>query len=380
MLYLIELERQRSMKKKGYYVHFDARQSIGVSKKIDMQIAELGRQFCMQEIPITAVSRSLIKRILGLFPLASIARNYENALSQIEDPDFIYLRRTVADHAYIDFLRRIKEEYPRCKVIIEIFTYPYNKDDFGKWNAWPFFLKEMIYRRQLEKYVDRFVTYSQDEEIFGIPTIRTTNGVDLHQIRLVTGTYSSDRIVLVGVAYMQRQHGYERLITGLKEYYDRAVSERKVYLYLVGDGPEKDYYQKLVSRYQLQNYVILYPTMIGEELDEIYDQADIALASFGFYKAGVYHTNSSLKVCECLAKGLPFATGCTIAGIEDTCPFMFLFPNDKTVISIEQLINKFDKLRKGKEKQELAMEIRNFAAEKVSMEKVMKPIIEYIKE
>lgn len=27
--------------KKGYYIHFQGRQSIGVSKKIDMQIEEL---------------------------------------------------------------------------------------------------------------------------------------------------------------------------------------------------------------------------------------------------------------------------------------------------------------------------------------------------
>lgn len=369
-------------KKKGYYIHFDARQSIGVSKKIDMQIAELGRQFYMKEIPITAVPRSLMKRILGLFPLASIPRDYDKVWSQMDNPDFIYMRRTVADHDYLDFLKKIKKKYPRCKVIVEIFTYPYDKDDFGKWNAWPFYLKEIIYRRQLKKYVDRFVTYSRDKEIFGVQTIRTTNGVNLHQIKPVTGEYSPGRIVLVGVAYMQRQHGYERLIMGLKEYYDRSNAKRKVYLYLVGDGPEKEFYQKLVSLYHLQDYVKFYPTMTGEELDEVYDQADIALASFGFYKAGVYHSNSSLKVCECLAKGLPFATGCTIAGIEDTCPFMFLFPNDKSVVSIEELVNKFDQLRsKGsKLKSELAKEIRNFATEKVSMEKVMKPIIEYINE
>ena len=66
-----------------------------------------------------------------------------------------------------------------------------------------------------------------------------------------------------------------------------------MYLYLVGDGPEKEFYQKLVSLYHLQDYVKFYPTMTGKELDEVYDQADIALASFGFYKAGVYHSNSS---------------------------------------------------------------------------------------
>ncbi len=365
-------------KKRGYYIHFDGRQSIGVSKKIDMQIGEFNKHFEMRELQIPALPRSLIKRILGLFPTASITRDYNDALSKMENPDFIYVRRTVADRGYITFFKKIKEKYPFCKIIIEIFTYPYDKDDFGKWNAWPFYIKENIYRRKLKKYVDRFVTFSKDKVLFGVPTICTTNGVELEQINMVNGEYTKDRIVIAGVAYMQRQHGYERLIKGLKEYYEEKSNMQKVILYLVGDGPEKKYYQELVEQEKLQDYVKFYPTIKGEELDEIYNQVDIALASFGFYKAGVYHSNSSLKVCECLAKGLPFATGCSIAGIEETCPFMFLFPNDKSVINIAELVEKFELLRAGKEKKELAKEIRNFAEEKVSMKIVMKPIIDYI--
>ena len=67
---------------KGYYIHFEGRQSIGVSKKIDMQIEEFNKWFDMQEIEIKAVPRNLLKRIIGLFPTMSIAREYEKALQQ----------------------------------------------------------------------------------------------------------------------------------------------------------------------------------------------------------------------------------------------------------------------------------------------------------
>lgn len=369
-------------KKKGYYIHFDARKSIGVSKKIDMQMKAFNNRFCVQEIQITATPRSLIRRLIGLFPLASITRDYEEAWKKIDNPDFLYVRRTVADHDYMLFLSQIKKKYPRCKIIVEIFTYPYDRDDFGKWNAWPFYLKELIQRKKHRRYIDRFVTYSDDTEIFGVPTIRTTNGVDTQEIKMTSGSYLPNRITLVGVAYMQRQHGYERIIRGLKDYYNKGNVTQKVYLYLVGDGPEKGYYQKLVKRYGLQDYVKLYPTTVGEKLDEIYMQSDIALASFGFYKAGVYYSNSSLKVYECLAKGLPFATGCPIAGIEKECPYMFAFPNNKSVVDIAQIVNEFEKLRNNgrKGKEELAREIRLFAEENFSMEIVMRPIIDYIDE
>lgn len=369
-------------RKKGYYIHFDARKTIGVSKKIDMQIKALSSRYDIREIQITSTPRNIIQRIAGLFPWASIARGYKEAWQQIEAPDFVYVRRANADHDYMLFLKQIKEGYPKCKIIVEIFTYPYDKDDFGKWNAWPFYIKELMYRRDYKKVIDRFVTYSKDSEIFGIPTICTTNGVDTQRIKITAGAYLPDQITMVGVAYMQRQHGYERIIRGLKDYYNKGNAAPKVYLYLVGDGPEKKYYQSLVKRYDLCEYVSFYPTTTGEKLDEIYERSDIALASFGFYKAGVYYSNSSLKVYECLAKGLPFVTGCSIAGIAQECPFKFSFPNDKCVVDIAQVVKWFENLKEntGNNKMELADKIRLFAEKNFSMEVVMHPIISYIDE
>ncbi len=366
--------------KRGYYIHFDARKSVGVSKKIDMQMRALSNEFCMEEIPIAAIPRNLIWRIIGLFPFASVPRKYEDAWKQIVAPDFVYVRRTVADFSYMSFLRQLKKKYPNCKVIVEIFTYPYDRDDFWKWNAWPFYIKEILNRKKYRICADRFVTYSGDKEIFGVTAIRTTNGVDTDRIKMSVGNYHRDRITIIGVAYMQRQHGYERIIRGLKDYYKKQNIRKEVYLCLVGDGPEKKYYQKLARQYNLLDHVQFYSTVIGKELDELYDQADIALASFGFYKAGVYFSNSSLKAYECLAKGLPFATGCSISGIDENCPYMFLFPNDKSVVDISQVVTRFENLieKFGKDKSELAREIREYAETNFSMEKVMKPIIDYI--
>ena len=234
--------------KKGYYIHFEGRYSIGVSKKIDMQMEEFAKHYEMKELEIRTKNRTLFQRILGLFPTASITRDYEQRLRELENPSFIYVRRTVADRAYVRFWKKVKEKYPTCKLIIEIFTYPYDKDDFAKWNAWPFYIKEIIYRRELKKYVDRFVTYSADREIFGVPTIRTTNGVQVENIELVRGEYQENKITLIGVAYMQRHHGYERIIEGLRSYYQSQDHKYTVELLLVGDGSEKAKYQDLVNK------------------------------------------------------------------------------------------------------------------------------------
>lgn len=366
--------------KKGFYLHFQGRQSIGVSRKIDMQMEELRKYFDMQEIEVGTPERSLVKRVAGLFPTASIARDYEEALALLDHPDFVYVRRTVADRNYVRFWKKIKALYPACKIVIEVFTYPYDGDDFRKWNAWPFYIKERMYRPQLKKYVDRFVTYTEDKEIFGVPTICTYNGINVESVAKVGGAFSEGQIHLIGVAFMQRHHGYERIIEGLRQYYDTGVTHKyQVHLHLVGDGPEKPLYQELTRKYGLETYVHFYPTMVGEPLDELYDRCDMALISFGMYKLHFMGKMGALKSRECLAKGMPFLAGCAIDVLPEDYPWALVFPNDASAVKTEDIIAFYEKIRSMEaDKGRLADTIRQFAADHVSMEAVMKPIVDYI--
>ncbi len=364
--------------KRGYYIHFQGRISIGVSKKIDMQIEEFRKIYDMQEMEVPVIERGLGRRVIDLWPTRSIARDYENVLGKLREPAFLYIRRAVADKAYIGFLREIKMRFPECKIIIEIFTYPYNKDDFGKWNAWPFFIKECIYRKELKRYVDRFVTYSEDSMIFDVPTIRTSNGIDVEKIREIKGAYKEDELVLLGVAYMQRQHGYERVINGMNDYYKKQP-KYKVFLYLAGDGPEKKKYMNLVRQYGLEEYVKFYPVVTGEELDRLYDQADIALAALAMYKSGVYGKYSALKTRECMVKGIPMLSGSEIDVLNNESDYVKVFENNGSNINIDEVICYFEYLKeKYGDKMTLADQIRSFAKEHVSIEKTMEPIIDFI--
>lgn len=365
--------------KKGYYIHFEGRSSIGVSKKIDMQTASLSKYFDMGEVEVRTVQRSLLRRIFGLFPTVSIKRDYKHALSELKNPDFLYVRRAVADRAYVHFWKQVKEKYPDCKLIIEVFTYPYDKDDFAHWNAWPFYVKELLYRNKLKKYVDTFVTYSEDTEIFGVPTIRTINGIQLETISPAKGTYQENRITMMAVAYMQSHHGYERIIEGLHHYYQKADNKYTVDLLLIGDGPEKPFYQSLVQKYHLESYVRFYPTMSGDALDKMYDISDIALSSFGTYKKGVYTRLSALKTREYLAKGMPIITGCEIDVLDSQYEYVRNFPNCADPVNIDEVTAFYDKIKqKEKDKQTVINTIRRFAESHVSMDSAMKPIVDYI--
>lgn len=363
--------------KKGYYIHFNAKITPGVAKKIDMQINEIRKSAEISEINILPQEVSLIKRLRRLLPGGAIERSYQEALGQMEKPDFIYVRRATADKNYVDFFRTVKKKWPDCKVIIEIFTYPYDKDEFLRPMAWPYYFKEKYQRRKLAKYVDRYITYSEDEFIFGVPTIRTGNGILVDNIKLPElKEKKDDSVHLIAVAFMQKHHGYERVIKGLYKYYQKG-NRRTVICHLIGEGPEKRKYQKLVQKYGLEDSVIFYPIMLGEELDKIYEKGDIALSSVGFYKDGLNRENS-LKVREYMAKGFPIITVCKVNGLDNDYPFVCQLPNNATPVDIDQILAFYDRIFQMYSRKEMQQKIRDYAKKAVDMPVVMKEIIDFI--
>ena len=345
-----------------------------------MQLREFNKYFDFEEIEIPTPKRTLLQRVIGLFPTASIKRDYEYVLNKMEAPDYIYIRRFVADKKYICFLKKIKELYPECKILVEVFTYPYDKDDFGKWNAWPFLIKELIYRKKQKKYIDRFVTFTPDEEIFGIKAISTFNGIDVDSIKMAEGQFSNKEIHLMGVAYMQRHHGYERLIKGLADYYSKLNVDTEVFLDLVGDGPEKEMYQNLVNECNLSKYVTFYPNTNGDELDKLFDKCDIAVSSLGLYKLGLLGKAGVLKSREYLARGLMMLLGSEIDILDDDYIYAIMFDNDDSIIDIKRVVEFYKNMTdRYSDKQVLSQTLREFAYETVDNSVTMRPIIDYLR-
>lgn len=368
----------------GYYIYFGTNSS-GVLQKIGMQIDKLKNVADVKLIKAEAPQRNLIKKIAARMPWNSLGYDYNAVLSQIENPDFIYVRRTAADKAYVDFFAVIKKKYSSCKIIVEIFTYPYYKDEFNRniahrIESFPFWIKEKHYRKYLHMYVDRFVTYSNDAEIYGIPTIQTANGINVDEITRVKRDNSSDdsTINLVSVAHMQVHHGYERLIEGIRNYY-RGNGTKNILYHVVGDGSELIRYKQLVDKYELSDHVIFYGRKSGKELEEIYNKADIAVASLGLYKYGI-DIISTLKTCEYFAKGLPVITGCKISLVKgELPPFVCEFSNDDSPINVSKVVEFYDTTVNCAAQNDIIKQIRAYAKESFDMEVVMKPIIDYIR-
>lgn len=292
--------------------------------------------------------------------------------------DWIYNRYGMMDTFYYRMLKRLHRNGAR--ILIEIPTYPYAGERPNGILYKLLFIWDKIYQDKLKDIIDRIVTYSKDEFIFNIPTIQVENGIDLLKTTVaeVTGQLN-DTIDLMMVAYMQPYHGYERLLSGLKNYYDN-LGQRNIHCHFVGEGSEKCVYEDLTNQYGLWDHVTFYGSLYGERLNGVFDICDIGICSLGGYKKQMF-LSSELKSREFLAKGLPIISGVEIDIFTNMkSPYYLQFPNDETDIDILEVIRFYDKIYSTSSKVgEVRKAIRCMAEENVSMSSAMLPITSYMK-
>lgn len=291
--------------------------------------------------------------------------------------DWVYNRYGMMDTFYYRVLKRLKKN--GVEIVIEIPTYPYAKERRAGIMYHLMFLWDQYYRKNLKKLVNRFVTYSKDEIIFGVPTIPIINGIDVSLIQTITGRAEQDDIInLITVAIMQKYHGYDRLLLGLRDYYNKG-GKRSIVCHFVGDGPERETYEAIVDKYNLQAHVIFYGMKRAEELDEIYNTCDIGVTSMGFHRNEIY-LSSELKSREYLAKGLPIVSGGKIDIFTDNAQWFYLEnPADDSNIDIDLIIDFYDEIYKKHNREEVINTIREFAEKTVDMGSSMRALTDYMK-
>ncbi len=349
------LQQVNTLKKQGYEVdytsYFDNEKSIYLNSNEETIL--LGKVKFVKGIELQCIIKKYLK-----------GKVY----------DWIYVRRMGRIDPWGEAILKLLYEQ-NSKILYELPTYPYemlSKDIASKIDI----EIDKIYRRRLKKYVERIITYSQHRYIFEIPTINIMNGIDVDGIEIIKNEKRDAKIHLLAVALMQPSHGYERIIKGMARYVERGGN--KIHIHFVGEGPEKCSYQKLVEELGLSDKIEFKTFLSGKELDEMYELADMTLIDFGAYKQGI-HLTSALKSRESLAKGLPMITACKI-DICEMVPFEYIleFSNDDSDIDMFEVENFYNKIMRGKNKTEIAEEIRMYAKQNVDMSKTMQPVIDYL--
>lgn len=186
-----------SARKNGYYIYFGTTtEFLGVQNKIDNQVKILNTVCDCRKIVVPREETDVIKSIMWRMPFGSFGRRYEYAFDQIQingEPDFLYIRFVPLDRTFIRFLEELRKRYSSAKIMLEIPTYPYKGELLHNLAMVPFYFKDIFYRGQVKRYVDRIVTLTDDRVIFGIPTIHIMNGIIVDDIPMVSGRNVSER-------------------------------------------------------------------------------------------------------------------------------------------------------------------------------------------
>ncbi len=293
------------------------------------------------------------------------------------DADFIYFRRgTIAGFSFVNFLRKVKKLNKHIVIFMEIPTFPYEKEYDNSFKSKIALTIDHIFRKQLKKYISRFVIVNHHNgDVWGVKVINLVNGVNVHEIKPKIPRIYDGTIRICCVAKFSPWHGYERIIRGLSDYYKSNPSE-KIQLVMVGTGVETEKYKELTEELGLNAYIDFRGQLIGEKLDDIYDECDIGCCSLGRYKSNISMT-SELKSREFMAKGMPMICGCRIDILENIdYPYVIFFSNDNTIINLDNVVSFYKSMILKESSDEIIQNIRNFAMKKFDISITYKPIVD----
>lgn len=372
------------MEKIVYISHFDIdedSQYPGVIKKIKAQmeafsLAGFKCEYCRLPYP----NKTLLQKLQRILPFYNNHRQWavtENLL----DADGIYCRVLGEwDYYMLKFFANIKKYNPKCKIVLEIPTYPYDKEYLFNVKGWILLLKDKIFRKYIHYYIDRVATLTDDKVIFNIPTLKFRNGIDMRNIcarNKAEFCTMPDIINCIAVANISWWHGYDRFIEGMRLYY-RNGGNRQIVFHLVGDGSDLLKLKRLVHEYHLDKHVIFYGRQIGKSLDEIYDKCGIAVASLGGYRKGL-SVSATLKSREYMAKGIPFVSAEKILDIDDRIAdkYYLKVSNDSSPIDIKDLVNYYDNFYENESPADVIYRLRKYAEENYAISKSMSEVIKY---
>ena len=233
------------------------------------------------------------------------------------------------------------------KCVTEIPTYPYDQEFKGyplKYKI-PLYI-DKIFRRALAAQMEAIVTFSNEENIFGKRTIRISNGIDLDSIPLHNPKKQQD-IHLIAVAEIHYWHGFDRLVSGLGEYYKSNPNGRKVYFHVVGweddRGTTSNGYltvEQMARKYGIEKYVINHGKLFGDKLDEVFNQCVFAIGSLGRHRSGITEIKT-LKNREYAARGISFIYSENDSDFDDK-PYIIKAPADESPVNIKKILEYID--------------------------------------
>ena len=319
----------------------------GVTKKILQQIealTELG-----YDVAYTAIRENSYLIVhgdqeekLGDLSNSSILYNLQilkllkKYITLKNDVDIVYIRKLFCNPIFLSLLRKMKKK--GIKIIEEIPTYPYDEEckQSSSKALHAIFKVDKLCRHKEKKYIHHYVTYSEDQEIFGLPAVPILNGINVKMIHPIQFNTQSQEINILCLAALEYWQGYDRLIRSLAEYKKNAAPV-PIFLHIVGDGTKMEEWRQLAMNLDLEDCVFFHGFLDSDKLDNIFNKCQLGCAPLGASRKGLKKI-SSLKVKEYIARGLPFIYSTPEAYLDDF-KYALKVNDDENLIDLSKVVH-----------------------------------------
>lgn len=346
-----------------------SRQSEAVLYKVEDKALEEINTFSYPDFA-TFDSSSRLRKIKSFFRYNSFL-TFLSKIIDLYEIDVLYFRYPQPTNKLFNLAK--KKDLIK---IIEFPTYPYVEKYKKTLPTLEYYLFWKNGVKKIEDFADVIAGITGDNQLKGDKKlVLINNGIRLEDIK-IKNQNKKNSLNLLSIAYVDFRHGYDRIIKGLHEYYKKNP-KKPAYYHCVGEGPVLENLKNLAKELKLEKYVIFHGTKVGEELDKIVDDSDVAFGSLGFHR--IYLKGGSpLKAREYCAKGIPFVIAYDDWDFPESFPYVFRIPQDDSPVDIDKVINWYENL--SKKHPDYSLEMRKYAEENLSWDAKMKPVIEKIKE
>ena len=355
-----------------YYTDKEKLETSGVSKKIKSQIkAFKNRNLEVDNIEIKK-NKIFLKTNNEYKEISAFSTSfykswktlYEELIKYNTYYDYIYIRHNYIGYNFIKYLKKQRKKGTR--IILEFPTVIKKPEEGSSIKSIISFYRKKILNNLLRGNVDLIVTFSNDDKIYGIKTAKIENCIDAKEIPIIQKNklQKNHEINLIGVATLSPSHGYDRIIEGMKQYYQSGNNKYNIFFNIIGDGRIRNNLEEKVKKYKLEKYVRFYGKVGGQALDELFNKSDFAIGAMATYRKGAEKC-SELKIREYCARGIPFIYSAIEPYLENKNEFCIKVDNDNTNINIKSIVEFCLK----KKKKSIPKRMREFAIENFNWDK-----------
>jgi glycosyltransferase involved in cell wall biosynthesis len=292
----------------------------------------------------------------------------------------IYFRYPNADLLFLDFLKKnsdykfvTEHQEIESAFLIGVFNGNYLRN-----------LLELIYGKAVRSNLAGFVGVTDQIADFQNQLVRKRNKkyitignpIDIESYPLrnpINSLNESIHILFVGSGF--KTHGLFRVIKSLKHYFKNSNVKLNIKIKVVGASVNMAENQKLVKNYKLNDYFIFEGFITKDELDELYNWADIGIGSMGLHRIGLKES-STLKAREYVARGLPFFWSTIDPDIPKEMPFILEFDSNDDIFHFDAVI---DFAVKMKNTPNMHIQMRNHAEKYLTNNTKMNFLNKYLK-